>query len=100
MSARLVVLPATGDGVKSRVAELPLILTGGLPGVPLLVRRNITRMVFGFDHLGAGHAVIAVCSRGFARGGRGSLAPQVGADRGGEHATPAAQHQGKDNTDI
>jgi hypothetical protein len=24
----------------------------------------------------------------------------VGADHGGEHAAPAAQHQGKDNTDM
>ena len=97
MSARFVVLP-TGVGVKSRVAGLTLLPIGGIPGVPL-VPRNITRMVFGCDHLGAVYAVIAVRGRGFARSMSGSLAP-MRAERGGEHAAPAAQHQGKDNTDI
>jgi hypothetical protein len=97
MSARLVVLP-TGVGVKSLVVGLPLIPIGEITGVPL-VPRNITRMVFGFDHLGALHAVIAVRGRGFACSMSGSLA-SMRAERGGEHAAPAAQHQGKDNTDI
>ena len=43
--------------------------------------------------------VVAVAG-GALRRGRGRLALHVGAGRGGEHATPAARHKGKDNGKI
>ena len=98
MSARLVVL-FRDDCAQPHGVELLPLPVDRLPGVPLM-HRNITRMIFGSDHVAAALAVIAVGVRGFACNGRGGLATHVGADRGGEHAAPAAQRQGKDNTDI
>lgn len=67
-------------------------------GVVPLVPAGAAGMFFG-NYRVVSFSVPAVSCADVGHRGR-RLAPQVGASRGGEHATPAARHQGEDDTEI
>ena len=73
-------------------ANLARVLSRRL-GRMTAVFSGVARVVFG------SRRVVAVAGDALRRG-LGRLALHVGAGRGGEHATPAARHKGKDNGKI
>ena len=92
-------MPVQSDALELPRAPLLLILRRWLSRVPL-VGCGVTGVVFRTDGVVAvAGGVPAVIGDDLGRGGH-SLTPRVRAGHGGEHAAPAAQNEGKDNTEI